>query len=110
MSLYRLSRQADADLDDIADYVAADSPRAAIGILDALHDAFQTLAASPDVGSLRDDLMPSLRMFTPKRPASNYIIFYYVILDGIEVSDVIHGARDWVTFITSGQLGRSLNE
>ena len=37
MSLYRLSRQADADLDDIADYVAADSPRAAIGVLGALH-------------------------------------------------------------------------
>ncbi len=106
MSLYRLSRQADADLDDIADYVAADSPRAAIGILGALHDAFQTLAASPEIGNLRDDLMPSLRMFSPKRPASNYIIFYYVILDGIEVSDVIHGARDWVTLFSRGERGR----
>ena len=61
---------------------------------------------SPDIGSLRDDLMPSLRMFTPKRPASNYIIFYYVILDGIEVSDVIHGARDWVTLFSRGERGR----
>ncbi len=74
MILYRPSRQADADLDDIADYVAADDPRAAIGILDALRVAFRTLAASPDIGSLRDDLMPHLRMFSPKRPASNYIV------------------------------------
>lgn len=63
MSRYRLSRQADADLDDIADYVAAETPRAALRILDTLRETFRILAVSPEIGTLRDDLMPNLRIF-----------------------------------------------
>jgi len=111
MSRYRLSRQADADLDDIADYVAAETPRAALRILDTLREAFRILAVSPEIGTLRDDLMPNLRIFSPKRPASNYIIFYYLLPDGgIEISDVLHAARDWVSLFSSGQRGWPPNE
>lgn len=111
MSRYRLSRQADADLDDIADYVASERPRAAIRILNTLHDAFRTLATNPEIGTLRDDLLPNLRTFSPRHPASNYIIFYYELLGGgIEISDVVHGARDWMTLFISGERGRSPND
>ena len=106
MSRYRLSRQADADLDDIARYVAVDNPRAAVGIIEALEEAFRILANTPEIGSLRDDLMPSLRMYSPRRPASNYIIFYYMLPGRqIEISDVIHASRDWATLFQSGQRG-----
>ena len=41
-----------------------------------------------------DDLRVSLRMFVPGPPAGNYVIIYYPLADGIEVSDVIHAKRD----------------
>jgi toxin ParE1/3/4 len=106
MSRFRLSRQADADLEEIARYVAVDNPQAAVGIIEALEVAFRILADAPEIGSLRDDLMPGLRMFSPKRPASNYIIFYYILPERpIEISDVIHTSRDWATLFQSGQRG-----
>jgi toxin ParE1/3/4 len=111
MSRYRLSRQADADLDDIAAYVASERPRAALRILDTLHEAFRTLAASPEIGTRREDLLPNLRTFSPQHPASNYIIFYYAFPDGgVGISDVVHGARDWTTLFTSGERGRPPND
>jgi toxin ParE1/3/4 len=111
MSRYRLSRQADIDLDHIAADVAAFNVRAALRVLDTLHEAFQTLAANPEIGAVRDDLMPNLRLFSPRRPASNYIIFYYELLGGgIEISDVVHGARDWAPLFTRGPRGRPPND
>jgi toxin ParE1/3/4 len=55
------------------------------------------------MGSLREDLYPNLRMFVAKKPAQNYVVFFYPIPDGIEVSDVIHGARDWVGMFARGE-------
>jgi hypothetical protein len=42
------------------------------------------------MGRLRPELAPHLRSF----PIGNYVIFYRLTQEGIEVARVLHGARD----------------
>ncbi len=41
-------------------------------------------------------------MFVPAKPASNYVVFFYAVPDGIMVSTVVHSARDWTGMFLSG--------
>jgi len=103
MSRYRLSRRADRDLDEILEYVADRSPDAAVRILEALEETFRLLASSPLIGTLREDLRPNLRVFRSKRPADKYLVFFYPLSDGVEISTVIHGARDYLGMFLRGE-------
>jgi toxin ParE1/3/4 len=103
MSSYRLSLQAESDLDEIAEHIAANNPDAAERVLDALCETLITLARSPGIGQLREDLRPGLRVFPAMRPAHNYVIFYYVVAEGIEVATVLHGHRDWLGLFERGE-------
>ena len=103
MSKYRISRQADTDLEGIADYIADFNPTAAFDVLDTLHNTFAFLARNPEAGTLREDLRPNLRSFSPERPAHNYVIFFYPYGGGIEVISVIHGAQDWIGMFRRGE-------
>ena len=96
---YRISRQADAQLDEITGYIARDNPDAAARVLDALFDAFQLLARDPEIGTLRDDLRPGLRVFTPKAPARNYVICYYARSAGIEIGHVFNARPNWMSIL-----------
>ena len=90
MSGYRLARQADADLDEIADFIADENPRAAVRQIEMLHQKFTLLARNPLMGQSCEHLRPNLRCFA----AGRYVIFYVPCARGIEVERVIHGARD----------------
>ena len=91
MKRFRLSRQADADLDEIADYIADHNPSAAGKQIDVFFERFAMLAANPLMGEAWDRLRVGLRAFV----VGNYIIFYVPLEDGIEVERIIHGARDF---------------
>ena len=54
---YRLSEQAGAHVDAIADFIAGDSVDAAVKVVLALEDAFVLLAARPGIGHVREDLV-----------------------------------------------------
>ena len=99
---YRISDQANEDLDSIADDIGAQSPASANNVLDGLLEAFRLLADHSELGTLRADIAPGLRMFTPPKPAASYVILFYPIENGIEVSNVIHSARDWINLIPPG--------
>jgi len=90
MSEFRLTRLAERDLEEIADYIADRNPSAAVRQIETLLEKFTFLAANPLVGELRPDL--------PKRPrtfsAGRYVIVYRPVAKGIEVARVVHGARD----------------
>lgn len=58
MSHYRLSPEARADLLEIGDYIALDSPPAALRVLRDLREAARKLAATPGLGHRRLDLAP----------------------------------------------------
>lgn len=98
MSRYRISKSADADLEEIAG-----GRSNAVAILDVLHDTFRILADYPRVGTSREDLIPGIRVFSPPRPANDYVVFFYPMPDGVEIAAVIHGSRDWITMFARGE-------
>jgi toxin ParE1/3/4 len=90
MSGFRLTRQADSDLEDIWDYIANHSPEAADGLLDTLYEKFELLARQPSLGQSRDRLRAGMRVV----PAGKYVIYFEPDDNGIVVIRVLNGARD----------------
>lgn len=90
MSRYRLTDQAQADLDEIWLYIAENNIPAADRFLDTLQERFVLLAGPPLRGRVRPELAPNLRSLQ----VGNYVIFYRPIDDAVEVARVLHGARD----------------
>jgi plasmid stabilization system protein ParE len=56
VSGYILSSDADSDLEEIWDYIAADNVDAADRWIEKLFDAFDALALTPGIGNTREDL------------------------------------------------------
>ncbi len=81
-----------ADLEGIWDYLAITcrNPDAAFNQLESLYSRFTLLAESQFLGEQRDDLRRGLRIFA----VNQFVVFYYVIPNGIEVAGVVHGSRD----------------
>lgn len=100
---YRLSRQAQDDLNAIADYLAAQNPAAADRVIHAIESTIRQLARQPKMGRLYSHLREGLRVFPAEKPADKYLVFYYEYEDRIDVSDVIHQARDWSYLLESGE-------
>ena len=91
---WRLSPRAEEDLAQVAEFIAADHPRAALEWVDRMERAFEALAAMPMIGTARDDVRPGLRVHAVGR----YLMLYRVA-DGVDVVRVIHGARLWQRLI-----------
>lgn len=81
---------AEADLELIHDYIAAENAAAAAALVTRLKDLEARLADAPGMGRARPELLPDLRSF----PFGNYLLFYRRSDHGIEVVRVLHGARD----------------
>ena len=90
MSRARTRPQAEADLFDIALYIARDDPSASDRFLDGFERTFQLLATTPDMGRARPELGQGLRSF----PVGRYVIFYRSRHDGIDIVRVLSASRD----------------
>lgn len=84
--------EAEEDLFDIWRYVLEESESLEIAdkLVDSIDDKCQAYANQPEIGQLRPDLSLRVRCF----PVGNYVVFYLPLDEGIEVIQVIHGARD----------------
>ena len=51
---------------------------------------FQILAENPKIGRTHDEFVLNLRSF----PYKDYVIFYFMIDNGVEIYRILHGARD----------------
>lgn len=91
MKRFRLSPNARNDLDEIWVYVARErTTEAADRLVDSLTQRFSLLADMPNIGRKRDDLEPGARSL----PVGSYVIYYRRSGRAIEISRVVHGARD----------------
>ena len=96
MSAYVLRRDAALDLDDIWEYIAADSIDAADRWIGKLFDAFEALAGTPGMGHKREDLTAYPVLFWP---VGSYLVIYRAERVPIEVVAVTRGSRDIPAFL-----------
>jgi toxin ParE1/3/4 len=71
-------------------------PDAATRVIEAAHETFKTLAANPGLGRLRRFRNPTLCNVRSRRVTGfeNYLIFYRIVPEGIQINHVYHGARN----------------
>ncbi|MGE0715517.1 MAG: type II toxin-antitoxin system RelE/ParE family toxin [Alphaproteobacteria bacterium] len=86
----RFSRRARLDLAEIGDFITRDSYECAAAFVRMLRERCRTLIAFPEIGPLRPDIGPGIRVLTHER----YLVLYVVDADVIEVRRIVHGARD----------------
>ena len=91
MTPVHVSAEAEADLDAIWLYIANDSPINADRFLVRLVTTLTTtLTTLPLAGRTRDEFEAGLRSF----PVDNYIAFYRVRKDTVEIVRIIHAKRN----------------
>ena len=81
---------AEQDLEAIGDYIARDNPARAVTFVRELRDHCQRIANNPLGYRERPELSPGLRSCGH----GNYVIFFDVFPDVVEIVRVLHGARD----------------
>jgi len=97
MNKYVLSVAAGLDLDAIWDYIAQDNIDAADRWINRLFDSFQSLAQSPGMGHMREDLTAFPILFWP---VGAYLILYRMQNQVVEIVGVTQGMRDVPTFLS----------
>jgi toxin ParE1/3/4 len=83
--------EAAADLERIADTIAADNPRRAITYISEIRDRCLGLAAFPEAFPLLEGWEPQ---GVRRRVYQNYIIFYRIAGEAVQVIRILHGAMD----------------
>jgi toxin ParE1/3/4 len=90
MPRVRFSRNARADLQEIARFIARDKPGAARNWIEKIKAKCDLVASHPNLGEAREDLGEGVRCTL----VGNYAVFYRVIGENLEISRVIRGDRD----------------
>jgi toxin ParE1/3/4 len=103
MKRYRLTPEAENDLDEITDFLAADHPTAAARLIDGIQERCRALAEMPGSGRSREELAPNLRSSV----VGKYVIFYRPDAEGVEIIRVIHGHRDIPRLFSAPRDSRS---
>lgn len=81
---------AEADLQEIGDYIAQDNPRRAESFVDALIDQAEKITQMPTGYVAREDLAPGLRMCAHGR----YILFFRILNAAVRIERILHSSRD----------------
>jgi len=88
----RITHEARSDLEQISDLIAEDSPTRADSFVLELLDRCQSLTRQ----SSRYPVVTRWRERDLRRcPFGNYLIFYSIVGDGLEVNHIVHSAQDY---------------
>ena len=94
MSRCVFTRRARANLQQIHDYIARNSPSTALRFVDRLEESCLGLADHPYMGPARPEFGSDHRSFVV--PGTRYVIIYRPIDDGVVIIHVRHGSQDLV--------------
>jgi antitoxin ParD1/3/4 len=86
-----LTRIAQHDLEEIWEYVANNSVKAATRVLNDLEASIRTLARNPGIGHVREDLADRRHRFFP---AGSYLIVYRFQTKPLQIVRILHASRD----------------
>jgi toxin ParE1/3/4 len=84
------SPAAEADLLDIAIFIAQDNPARAVSFVDELESRCETLAGASGIGTVRPELGDGISML----PHGRYLIFYREANKTLRIERIMHSARD----------------
>jgi toxin ParE1/3/4 len=86
----RLSPLVPGDLEEIAEYIAQDSPRHAARTIRLLRSRIKEIAKQPEIYRLRPEIAPDARLAT----VGNYVILFRIRQTTVRIERVVHGTRD----------------
>lgn len=89
MSGFLLSRLAEADLEEIADYISRDSAARAATFVEELLTLCRRIGETPLAYPTRADIAPEARMGVHGR----YLVLFEITPSGVLVRRIVHGAR-----------------
>ncbi|MEX2216693.1 MAG: type II toxin-antitoxin system RelE/ParE family toxin [Phycisphaeraceae bacterium] len=91
-----MREQASRELDDCVEYIAGDSIDNAIRLFDAAKATFEDLADSPGLGRSYPSNVAGLAGLRKWNIPGfqDFLVFYLVFEDRVEIVRVIHGARN----------------
>lgn len=81
---------AEADLEDIGDFIAQDNPARAVTFIEEMREHCRALEKHPQLGPIQPEIAPAARMLVH----APYLILYRIHNERIEIVRVVHGARD----------------
>jgi toxin ParE1/3/4 len=92
MNRYRISPAARDDLKRISRYIAIvkESPQGAKRLRTRFLDSFRLIAKNPMIGQACPEYGEQVRIW----PVGNYVVVYQPQKNGIDIVQVVHGARD----------------
>jgi len=88
--LLRLSPLVPGDLEEIADYIALDSPRHAARLLRTLHAKMKEIARQPQLYRPRPEIGADARLAC----VGHYVILFRIRKHAVRIERVVHGSRD----------------
>ena len=86
----RLSRLVSGDLEQIAEYIAQDSPRHAARMLRLLRAKLKEIAKQPEIYRLRPEIGSDARLAN----LGNYVILFRIRKSTVRIERVVQGSRD----------------
>lgn len=90
--------EARTDLEGIGDYIAADNPNRALSFVLEISDRCEDLANTPDAFPL----VPRYENTkVRRRPFRNYLIFYRVTDDRVDILHILNSAQDYEAILFS---------
>lgn len=95
-SRFVLTPRAEEDLFEIWDHIAESSVENADRVRDQLFDTFETLAKTPGMGHIREELADNRHRFWR---VHSYMIVYRPDTTPLQIIAVIHGKRSPGTFL-----------
>lgn len=103
----RILPAADADLDEHAAFIAADSVEQAIRFLDCVQSTYKLILDDPSRWALFGFVHPTLQHMRKRSVIgfAKHLVFYRIDADTVEIVRVLHGARDIPALFEEGQDG-----
>ena len=99
--------QAEADLENIADHIAIDSPRRALSFISELRSVILHLATFPSA----HPRVPRFEHVEVRRKThGDYLIFYIVEPTQLAILRILHGAQDYETILFADILNDKSKE
>jgi plasmid stabilization system protein ParE len=86
----RLSPLVPSDLEEIAEFIAQDSPRHAVRTLCLLRAKMKEVAKQPEIYRLRPEIGAEARLAT----VGNYLILFRIRKTTVRIERIVHGGRD----------------